>query len=102
MDELDRKLQAYVTQVQTPPPLSQAYLEARLNSPAGKAGHDLAAGHWVYPIRPGRLSESMGDGPGLGGAAFQGILGLGIISRLLPLGIAAWRRGAMADQRTAC
>lgn len=32
MDELDRKLQAYVTQFQTPPPLSQAYLEARLNS----------------------------------------------------------------------
>ena len=30
MDELDRKLQAYVTQVQTPPPLNQAYLELSL------------------------------------------------------------------------
>lgn len=32
MDELDRKLQAYTTQVQTPPPMCQAYLAARLNS----------------------------------------------------------------------
>ena len=32
MDELDRKLQAYASQAQTPPPMCQAYQAVRLNS----------------------------------------------------------------------
>lgn len=31
MDELDRRLQAYVAQPETPPPMRQAYLTAQLN-----------------------------------------------------------------------
>ncbi len=102
MDELDRKLQAYTTQVQTPPPMCQAYLAARLNSRREKRAMTWQLLIGAFPIRPCRLSKPMGDVPGLGGAAFRGRMGFGPIPRLVPLGIAAWRRGAMADQRTAC